>query len=78
MEIIYELWDREEAYPIIEYLELSDALAFVAATVRNGGEEAVKEWTLLRSTPASDWSETIAQGKELARLARENTHAMPA
>ena len=41
MKPIYELWDSDAAYPIIEYDDLSDALAFVATTVERRGDAAV-------------------------------------
>ncbi len=78
MGTIYELWDADEAYPIIEYRDLAEALAFVAGTMDDEGEEAIAGWVLIHSTPTRAWTKVVAQGKDLARLAREHTHVMPA
>ncbi len=77
MEAIYEIWDSDAAYPIIEYDDLPEALAFVVATVQRRGDAAVASWCLLRSLPNGDETETIAVGADLARLARTETHALP-
>ena len=69
METIFELWDVEEAYPLNTYSAVADALAVVAATVRQYGESAVETWGLFRSTPTGESTETVAEGKDLAHLA---------
>lgn len=76
MEPIYEIWDSDAAYPIVEYDDLSDALAFVAVTVERRGDTAVTSWSLLRAKPNGDETETIATGADLARLAHARRHAV--
>lgn len=78
MEAIYEIWDSDAAYPVIEYDELPDALAFVATTVERRGDAAVASWSLLRAMPNGDETEMIAAGADLARLARSDSHAVSA
>jgi hypothetical protein len=73
--MIYELWDTDEASLINTYTNLSDALAVVAGVIRDTDEAAVAMWGLFRATPAGDEIETIAAGRELARLAMAETHA---
>ncbi len=75
MDTIFELWDVDEAYPINEYTEMSDALAIVAATVRQYGESAVETWGLFRSTPTGEITEIVAEGVNLARLAMGKQNA---
>ncbi len=70
MEPIYEIWDSDAAYPIIEYDDLSEALAFVATAMERRGDTAVASWSLIRALPNSDETETIAVGADLACLAR--------
>ncbi|MDQ2784560.1 MAG: hypothetical protein M3Y58_06110 [Chloroflexota bacterium] len=76
MEPIYEIWDSDAAYPIIEYDDLPEALAFIATTVEQRGDAAVASWSLLRALANGDETETIAVGADLARLARVGTHAV--
>ena len=76
MEAMYEIWDSDAAYPIIEYDDLSDALAFVATTVERRGGAAVASWCLLRALTTGEETETIAAGADLARLARTEGHAV--
>lgn len=78
MEPIYEIWDSDAAYPIMEYDDLPEALAFVATTVERRGDTAVASWSLLRALPNGDETETIAVGATLARLARAGRHAVSA
>ena len=72
METIFELWDKEEAYLLNTYSSVSAALTVVSETASKYGERAVETWTLLRSTPAGEMTEVVAEGKDLARLAIEN------
>lgn len=72
MSAIFELWDVEEAHPLNTYQAMSDALAVVAATVRQYGESAVETWGLFRSAPTGEITEIVAEGMNLARLAMEN------
>jgi hypothetical protein len=62
MQPIYEIWDSDAAYPIIEYDDLPEALAFVATTVEQRGDAAVASWSLLRALPNGAETETIAVG----------------
>jgi len=78
MEPMYEIWDSDAAYPIIEYDDLPEALAFIATTVERRGDAAVASWSLLRALPNGDEMETIAVGADLARLARAGRHAVSA
>ncbi len=78
MEPMYEIWDSDAAYPIIEYDDLPEALAFIATTVEQRGDAAVASWSLLRALPNGDETETIAVGAELAHLARLVGHAVSA
>ncbi len=78
MEPIYEIWDSDAAYPIIEYDDLPEALAFIATTVERCGDAAVASWSLLRALPNGDETEMIAVGTELAHLARAGKHAVSA
>jgi hypothetical protein len=78
MALIYEIWDSDAAYPIIEYEDLPDALAFVATTVERRGDAAVASWSLLRTLPNSNETEMIAVGADLARLARAERHTVSA
>jgi len=78
MEPIYEIWASDAAYPIIEYDDLPEALAFIATTVERRGDAAVASWSLLRALPNGDETETIAVGADLARLARVVRHAVSA
>jgi hypothetical protein len=78
MKLIYEIWDSDAAYPIIEYDDRPDALAFVATTVERRGDAAVASWPLLRALPNGDETETIATGADLARLARAGRHGISA
>lgn len=78
MEPIYEIWDSDAAYPIIEYDDLPEALAFIATTVERRGDAAVASWSLLRALPNGDETETIAVGADLAHLARTGRHAVSA
>ncbi len=78
MDVIYELWDVEEAHPINEYTTLSAALAVVAATADRYGDGMVATWGLFRSTPIGVEAEVIAEGAALAQLARERAPAIPA
>lgn len=78
MEPIYELWDMDAAYPIIEYDDLAAALTFVATTVERQGDAAVGSWSLLRALPTGDDTEVIASGADLIRLARAGGHAVSA
>jgi len=75
MNTIFELWDVEEAYPLNTYVAMSDALAVVAATVRQYGESAVETWGLFRSTPTGEITEIVAEGENLAQLAMEKQNA---
>ncbi len=78
MEPMYEIWDSDAAYPIIEYDDLPEALAFIATTVEQRGDAAVASWSLLRALPNGDETETIAVGADLARLARVGRRAISA
>ncbi len=78
MEPMYEIWDSDAAYPIVEYDDLPEALAFVAKTVEQRGDMAVASWCLLRALPNGDETETIAAGSDLARLARAAGQAVSA
>ncbi len=78
MEPIYEIWDSDAAYPIIEYDDLSEALGFIVTTVERSGDAAVASWSLLRALPNGDETEMIASGADLARLARAGKHAVSA
>ncbi|HEY8291736.1 MAG TPA: hypothetical protein VIG44_04580 [Thermomicrobiales bacterium] len=78
MKSIYEIWDSDAAYPIIEYDDLPNALAFVATTVERRGDAAVASWSLLRALPNGDEMEMIATGADLVRLARAGRHAVSA
>ncbi len=75
---VYEIWDSDAAHPIIEYDDLSEALAFIATTVERRGDAAVLSWSLLRALPNGDETETIAVGADLVRLARAPHHAVSA
>lgn len=75
---IYEIWDSDAAHPIIEYDDLSEALAFVATTVKRRGDAAVASWSLLRALPNGDETETVAIGADLARLACAGRDAVSA
>jgi len=75
VDTIFELWDVDEAYPINEYTEMSDALAVVAATVRQYGASAVETWGLFRSTPTGEITEIVAEGEGLAQLAMGKQNA---
>lgn len=72
------LWDTQFAYPIYEYDDLTEALACVAATVHRLDDNAVATWGLDLSTPTGDIVDVIAEGAELARMAREHAAAAPA
>lgn len=78
LEPIYEIWDSDAAHPVIEYDDLSEALAFVATTVKRCGDTAVASWCLLCALPNGDETETFAAGADLARLARAGRHAISA
>lgn len=78
MEPIYEIWDSDAAYPIVEYDDLSEALAFVATAVERRGDASVASWRLLRALPTGEETETIAAGAALARLARARRPAVSA
>jgi hypothetical protein len=66
---IYELWDEEAAFLIDTYIDMNDALHVVATTYREHGEDAVRNWRLLRSTPSGEPAVPIAHGMELVHLA---------
>ncbi len=78
MEPMYEIWDSDTAYPIVEYDDLPEALAFVVTTVERRGDAAVASWSLLRALPNGDETETIAVGADLACLARAGNRAVSA
>lgn len=78
METIYELRDVEEAHPISEYDTLDAALAVVAATADHYGDGMVSTWGLFCSTPMGAEAEVIAEGADLARLARAQAPAVSA
>ncbi|MDQ6832279.1 MAG: hypothetical protein M3008_02670 [Chloroflexota bacterium] len=78
MEPMYEIWDSDAAYPIIEYDDLSEALSFVATTMERRGDVAITSWSLLCALPNGDETETIAVGADLACLARARKHAISA
>ena len=69
MEPVLELWDEETAHLINTYTSAPTALAVVAATIREHGRTAVKNWILLRADPADDSKETVAEGETLAHMA---------
>jgi hypothetical protein len=65
---IWELWDEEAAFLIDTYSSMDDVLHVVASTCREHGEDAVRGWRLLRSTPSGEPAVPIAHGMNLVHL----------
>ncbi len=67
--MIYELYDWDDANLIAAYRDEANALAEVAAQVSAFGRDAVRTWTLLRSSPDGTHKENVAEGDALAERA---------
>jgi len=74
METILELWDEETAHLINTYPNAPAAFAVVAATIDEHGRAAVQNWILLRTAPAGDAKETVAEGEALTHMALDAAH----
>lgn len=64
-----KLWDEEAAFLIDTYTDMNDALHVVVSTYREHGEDAVRGWRLLQSTPSGESAVPIAHGMNLVQLA---------
>ena len=75
MRLIYELWDWDVGHIVNAYGSEVDALAVVAQTAHEYGQDAVATWILLRSDLNTDEKETVAEGAGLAALALRDAPA---